>query len=155
MTSYRRSRSSGALEHQDALDFSHQVFKGGKAEASSSTVNSYCKTLQMVYHMDTKQQLGKPKCDTIIAVSNPYLKEFEYYHRCRNPISPLFTGPELCPFVCPSDHKADLTTKFSIVLGNKDKSTCSVTDLFHLLDIVGAKMPIVPYMGAIASRLHC
>ena len=29
--------------------------------------------------------------------------------------------------------KNDLTTKFSLVLGIKDKATCSVTDLFNLL----------------------
>ena len=45
-----------------------------------SSAYSYYKTLQMVYQLDTKRQLGKPTNDMINAVSKHRLKEFRYYH---------------------------------------------------------------------------
>ena len=69
----------------------------------------------MVYYLDMKRQLGKPTTDMINAVCKHHLRA------------------NLCILIRSQYIKNDLTTKFSLVLGIKDKATCSVTDLFNLL----------------------
>ena len=69
----------------------------------------------MVCYLDTKRQLGKPTNDMINAVCKHLLRA------------------NLCMLIGSQYIKNDLTTKFSLVLGIKDKATCSVTDLFNLL----------------------
>ena len=66
-----------------------------------STAYSYYKTLQMVYQLHTKRQLGKPTNDIINAVSKHHLKEFRYYYPVAVIRFALFAEPEFCPFVCP------------------------------------------------------
>ena len=69
----------------------------------------------MVYCFDTKRQLEKPTNNMIGAVCKHHLRA------------------NLCMRIRSQYIKNDLTTKFSLVLGIKDKATCSVTDLFNLL----------------------
>ena len=86
-----------------------------KEKLRQTSVQSYYKTLQMVYCLDTKRQLGKPTNDMINAVCK---------HHLRANLHMLIRSQYI---------KNDLTTKFSLFLGIKDKATCSVTDLFNLL----------------------
>ena len=86
-----------------------------KEKLRQTSVQSFYKTLQMVYCLDTKRQLGKPTSDMINAVCKHHLRA------------------NLCMLIRSQYIKNDLTTKFSLVLGIKDKATCSVTDLFNLL----------------------
>ena len=69
----------------------------------------------MVYYLDAKRQLGKATNDMINAVCKHHLRANLYM---------LIRSQYI---------KNDLTAKFSLVLGIKDKATCSVTDLFNLL----------------------
>ena len=78
-------------------------------------MQSFYKTLQMVYCLDTKRQLGKPTNDMISAVCKHHLRV------------------NLCMLIRSQYIKNDLTTKFGLVLRIKDKATCSVTDMFNLL----------------------
>ena len=69
----------------------------------------------MVYYLDTKRHLGKPPNDMINAVGKHHLRANLYM---------LFRSQYI---------KNNLTAKYSLVLGFKDKATCSVTDLLNLL----------------------
>ena len=51
----------------------------GKQGLRQSSAYSFYKTLQMVYQLDTKRQLGKPINDTINAVSKHRPKEFRHH----------------------------------------------------------------------------
>ena len=78
-------------------------------------MQSLYKTLQMVYCLVTKRQLGKPTNDMLNAVCKHHLRS------------------NLCMLIRNQYIKNDLTTKFSLVLGIKDKAACLVADLFNLL----------------------
>ena len=86
-----------------------------KEKLRQTSVQSYYKTLQLVYYLDTKRQPGKATNDMINAVCKHHLRANLYM---------LIRSQYI---------KNDLTAKFSLVLGIKDKATCSVTDLFNLL----------------------
>ena len=86
-----------------------------KEKLRQTSVQSHYKTLQMVNCLDTKRQLGKPTNDMMNAVCKNHLRA------------------NLCMLIRSQYIKNGLTTKFSLVLGIKDKATCSVTDLFNLL----------------------
>ena len=62
-----------------------------KQNIRQTTVASFYKTLQMVYQLDTKRQLGKPTNDMINTVSKSCQKTSSCY---RNPIPHLFTEPD-------------------------------------------------------------
>ena len=86
-----------------------------KAGLRQTSVQSYYRTLQMVYYLDTKRQLGKPTNDTMNAVGKHHLRA------------------NLCMLIRSQYIKNGLIAKFSLILGIKEKATCSVTDLFNLL----------------------
>ena len=83
--------------------------------------------------------------------------------RCRNPISLIFAEPGFRTLSRSvqsmnkwlnrhANHNyliiSTLATEFSLVLGNKDKPTCSVTDLFNLLKYKVRLTPPPPMANA-------
>ena len=89
------------------LKSSSRMEKQGLRQSSAF---SYYKTLQMVYQLDAKRQLGKPTNDMINAVSRRRLKEFRYYHpvavvrfhplhRARI-LSLCLSSPQTCVSIC-------------------------------------------------------
>ena len=122
----------------------------------------------MVYQLDTKRQLGKPTNDIINAVSKHHLKEFRYYHpvavirfrplRWARILSLCLPSPWTCVYICwPEASSSKLTWQPSsvLLLGTRTNRHARLPTSSISLIIIGAKMPIVLYMGAIAFRLRC
>ena len=133
---YRRSRSSGTSGYQDVLDFSYLVFFGGSE--ARATVNSYCKTLQMVYQLDTKRQLENSTNDMVNAASKTYLNEFGYYHPVAairshlSSLSPNFILLSSSPRTCVISHIYPVTCslKGHIAVSLRGFSHARSTDVY-------------------------
>ena len=143
---FKRDRASaGALGQVEPADI--QMYLIFRIKASSkhknresglrqSSVQSYYKTLQMVYYLDTKRHLGKPTNDMIGAIGKHHLSK--PMHANQKPVYQKRLDSEVQP------RSGDRTKQHTWSL------TCSTFSI-----TIGAKMPIVlPPMGAIGFKLH-
>ena len=100
---YKRT-SADALSQVEPKHIMYLIFRLGSSRSKGkqglrqSSAYSLYKTLQMVYQLDTKRQLGKPINNEINAVSKHHPKEYGYHPAAA--IRYCLSSPQTCVSIC-------------------------------------------------------